>query len=207
MDLNAYNVLSRDELVAQFKLLGGRANKRLERLEKAGMTTTSAYKHGSRAAARTGGNHRFSLSVKGLSTRQIKARMNTVNEFLNDVTSTPGGARKVAEKIGGTIKDLYGLELGSAEEIKSVFEGALYKKLEAKFDPYIAMYVIAEVKKSKGEVKDILKGLKESFADKKQDPKDPESEKGVFFSNSEYKSLSGFLSSWKRWHGLNLYKD
>lgn len=196
MDLNAYNVLSRDELVVQFKLLGGRANKRMERLEKAGMTTTSAYKHGSRAAARTGGNKRFSLSVRGLTTRQIKARMNTVNEFLNDVTSTPGGARKVAQKIGGTVKARYGLDLGSAEDIKAVFEGALYKKLESKFDPYMAMYILAEVQKSDGDVKKILEGLRDTF-----------SKNNVFMSEKEFRSLSGTLGSWKRWHGLSLYND
>lgn len=196
MDLNSYNVLSRAELVAQFKLIGGRANKRLERLEKAGMTTTSAYKHGTKAAARTGGNKRFSLSVRGLTTRQIKARMNTVNEFLNDVTSTPGGARKVAQKIGGTVKARYGLDLGSAEDIKAVFEGALYKKLEARFDPYKAMYILAEVQKADGDVKKILEGLRDTFA-----------KNNVFFSDKEYRSLSGTLSNWKRWHGLTAFKD
>ena len=196
MDLNSYNLLSRDELVAQFKLIGGRANKRLERLEKAGMTTTSAYKHGTKAAARTGGNKRFSLSVRGLTTRQIKARMNTVNEFMNDVTSTPGGARKVAQKIGGTVKARYGLDLGSAEDIKAVFEGALYKKLEAKFDPYMAMYILAEVQKSDGDVKKILEGLRDTF-----------SKNNVFMSEKEFRSLSGTLGSWKRWHGLSLYND
>lgn len=180
-----YNLLSYDELLAQYRLLAGRANKRLERLEKAGMKTGSAYKSAQIATSRMkgarGSGRRFSLSNPG-SVKALRGRMNEVKSFLSDVTSTPAGVRKVGQKIGGTLKSSYGLEL-TPEQIKATFEGALWAKLNNRFGSGTAVKIIAELQKSGGDVKNMLKSLQEQ---------------NIYLSTSEKKSLAATLGNYKR---------
>ena len=183
MDLNAYSVLSHGELVAQYKLLAGRANKRLARLEKAGMTTGSAYKSAMRITSKYGtpGGKRFSAAVPK-NTRTLKARMNEIRSFLEDVTSTPTGVRSVGEKIGSSLSDKYGLEL-DPEQIKATFEGALWSKLNNRYGSATAVKILASLQKSNGSVKDMLKDLQDQH---------------VFLSSREKMSLSATIGNYKR---------
>ena len=186
-----YNALSFEDLLSEYKLLAGRANKRLERLEKSGFTTGSAYKsamrstHGIRKAAGVkiprGSGRRFT-TAKPTSVKELRSRINAVKQFLADETSTPGGVKKVGARIGGTLKNKYGLDL-SPEQIKSTFEGALWSKLNNRFGSGTAVKIIAELQKSGGSVKDALKQLKDQ---------------NIYLSTSEQKSLAATISNYKR---------
>lgn len=185
MDLNSYNTLSFDELLARYRLLADRANKRLKSLERAGMTTGSAYKNAMRVTSRISGpkgsGKRFPLA-KPANARQLKSRINEVQGFLSDVTSTPTGVRSVGQKIGGTISEKYGLDL-DPEEIKQTFEGALWSKLNNRYGSDTAVKIIAALQKSEGNVKDALKALQDQH---------------VFLSGREKMSIAATIGNYKR---------
>lgn len=152
------NLLSFDEALAQYRLLADRANKRLAALEKAGMTRGSAYRSGVRAAAAMReGAKRFTLATPK-SGRVLKARLNAVRGFLSDTTSTPTGVRAVAAKTAKTIKQRYKLDL-KPEQIKSIFESALWEKLDSQYGSDTAVKIMASIQKSKGDVTRTMKSL------------------------------------------------
>lgn len=197
-DLNSYNVLSYDELLAKYRLLAGRANKRMERLEKAGRTVGSAYRSAARSAASmraasgsSGRKDRFPTS-RPADLRELRARINAVQNFLSDQTSTPAGLRKVDATIGVTLKQKYGLRL-DPEQIKATFEGALWNKLNNRFGSATAVQIIASLQRTKGNVQWMLNDL---------------SERNVYLSGKERMSLAATISNYRRANKINyLFPD
>lgn len=193
-----YNLLSFDDLLSEYKTLAGRANKRMERLEKAGMTTGSAYKAGARSASKikassggTGSKFRFPTK-RPADVKELRSRMNAVQDFLNDQTSTPAGVRKVGAKIGGTLKNKYGIDM-SSEQIKATFDGALWSKLNNRFGSGTAVKIIAELQKSKGDVKAALTALQDQ---------------NVYLSGKEKMSIAATIGNYKRANKITyLFKD
>ena len=189
-DLNAYNVLSFDELLAQYRLLAGRANKRLERLEKSSMQKGSAYQAAMRSTAimskGKGSGKRFSTS-RPANLRELRMRTNMVKDFLSDVTSTPAGVKSVESKVGATFQEKFGFNW-NPERMKIVFDTGLWDKLNKRFGSDTAAQVVGSITHSTGDMKAIFKDLEE---------------KGVYLTGKEKQSLSATLGNYKRSHKID----
>ena len=152
-------IKSFDEAFAEYKLLAARANWRLRELEKQGLTRGTAYKTGKRAAAFTSGGKTKGFSVaRPKSGRALKANINAVRGFLEDVTSTPTGYKAVADKIAGTISKKYGMNI-SGENLRGFFESGLWQKLDKQYGSDTAMKIVSSMQKGKGNVTNTLKSL------------------------------------------------
>lgn len=192
-----YNLLSFDDLLSEYKKLAGRANKRMERLEKAGRTTGSAYKSGARSAAKmksaggtSGGKNRFPTK-RPADVKELRSRINAVQSFLNDQTSTLAGLRRVDAKIGVTLKQKYGIVM-DPDQIKATFDGALWSKLNNRFGSGTAVKIIAELQRSWGNVTTMLQNL---------------SDQNVYLSGKERMSLAATINNYKRSNKISyLYK-
>lgn len=136
------------ELKREISRKASMANKRLNRLEKNGLTETPSYRNW----VEYGGGVKF--SVKGKSYNELQAELSRVNSFLDNATSTIRGTNKVlkdmAKATGMSYKnvgDLYGLsaaffELTSKVEqyLNSAMQGASaigYQRIWQSINQYI----------------------------------------------------------------------
>lgn len=185
----ASDLLKTADLISEYKLLAGRANKRLERLEKAGKTG-KAYKSAARAVSTISPGKtkvRFPSGTKGLSDRQIKLRINKMNEFLNQPSSTVSGEKAIYKGVSRTLSERYGLNL-SPDQLGQVFDGALWEKLNTRFGSATAVKILASIQKTGGNAKETLKDL---------------AEKHQYLSKSEKLSLSATINNYMRSNGIN----
>lgn len=180
--------IERDSLLSEMSLLAKRANSRLDRLEKAGRTQSSAYVSAMRATSRVGtkSGKRFSGAGKGMNTRQIKSNINAMKSFLEDPTSTERGQKAIGAKVATTLNDRYGLSVSSADEVKQIFESALYQKLAAKnIGSKTIVKIIGSLKRNKGSVSKSMKELEENKVFLGTDP------------DKLKRSLAGFIGYYK----------
>ena len=179
------NRMTKEQLFDYYKQIAGRANKRLERLEKSGLTNGTAYRTAMKATAtqqiRKSGGRRFSLS-KPKNIQELRSRVRATEGFLSDVTSTPGGIKKVAKKIAKTIEKKYGLTL-TPEQVGQTFESGLWSSLNNRYGSGTAVIIMGSVQKSDGKLKDTLEDL---------------SNKNVYLSESEQRSLGRTMRKYKK---------
>ena len=181
--------IERDRLLSEMKILSKRANSRLDRLVQVGRTQSSAYVSAMRYTSRAGtksGTH-FKLSGAGMNLRQIKAQINEVNAFLKDPTSTETGQKAIRSKVARTLNDRYGLSVSNAEEVKQIFESALYQKLASKnIGSKTIVRIIGSLKRNKGSVSKAMKELEENKVFLGTDP------------DQLKRSLAGFIGYYKK---------
>lgn len=189
------DILGFDDLLAEYDRLAAKADARLRRLEQAGKTGGSAYKSAAQSVPKkpqAGGKPRFRSGGRPKTKREARARINAVNRFLNEESSTLKGQAAIASRIGETIKSKYGLNL-TGEQIKSTFDGALWSKLNQRYGSGTAVKILASIQKSKGSAKKTLEDL---------------AEKNVFLSTNEKKSLAATIGAYARKQGIEkLYED
>ena len=183
-DMNL-NTMTQSQLFDYYKTIAGRANKRLERLEKAGMTSGSAYKRAMRTTSTTqvrkSSGRRFS-TAKPANIGELRKRVREVESFLGNVTSTPGGVRKVSKKIARTIKERYGLDL-SPDQVAQTFDSGLWQKLNERYGSSTAVQILAETQKSAGNMKKVISGL---------------SEQNQYVSEGEWQNIEGVLIEYRK---------
>lgn len=185
-DILSYNQVLSD-LKAEYRKLAKRADQRLVRLEKSGKTTGSAYKFGQMSISRFSTGKRFNVKTPD-NVRALRARINAVKRFLESETSTATGIKNVATRISGTIKSRYGVDI-EPSQLKNVFEGALWSKLQAKhIGSPTAVRVIGSIKKNKGDMKKAFQDLKEQ---------------NVYISTNTKKSISATVGNYMRQNKLD----
>lgn len=198
------NSLTMAELSDYYKTIAGRANKRLERLEKAGLQRGSAYRSAmmstQRMSSGRGSGRRFSMKWPS-NVGELRQRVSAVRTFLSDVTSTPGGVKKVGKKISGTLKSRYGLDL-APEDIRGVFDSALWENLNSRYGSATAVSILGSLKRNQGKIGQVVKDL----ADKNVYTYDKETgeKSAVYLSPGEDKSLRGVLSYYKGKHAIDV---
>ena len=149
------------ELRIEFERLAKRADMRLLRLEQKGLQGTAAYKSAMRMiSSYKAGGTRFRVSLKGLTKAQVASRLNKVRTFLNEKTSTTTGRKQLSNQTCKTIKDKYGLDL-TPDQLEPISEGALWQKLNARFDSKTAAKILGVIQKHKGNMKAVYKELAE----------------------------------------------
>ena len=149
------------ELRIEFERLAKRADMRLLRLEQKGLQGTAAYKSAMRMiSSYKAGGTRFRVSLKGLTKAQVASRLNKVRAFLDEKTSTTTGRKQLSNQTCKTIKDKYGLDL-TPDQLEPIFEGALWQKLNARFDSKTAAKILGVIQKHKGNMKAVYKELAE----------------------------------------------
>lgn len=161
-----YSGLGYDALLKQYKLLVERANKRLLRLEKAGMTGSPAYRSvvhsGAKASARSSGvKVRFTKS-NPKNERVLKMRMNAVQGFLGSETSTREGYRELkktyAPKVSATFRKKFNIDL-TGEQIDALFDSELWDYIDGQFASDTAIRVLGAIQKGEGDVAKTMQSL------------------------------------------------
>ena len=104
--------------------MAAKANKRLQRLEKNGMTEVTAYKK-----FMDGGGAKF--SIQGKTNAEVKAEVNRLNSFLDDVTSTITGINKRAANVA----DRFDIKYKNYKELREK-NAAIFQLLQ-KAEQYI----------------------------------------------------------------------
>ena len=104
--------------------LAAKANKRLNRLEKNGLTEVTAYKK-----FMEGGGAKF--GIQGKTNAEVKAEMNRLNKFLDDVTSTISGVNKRA----AVVADRFDIKYKNYKELRD--KNKVIFELLAKAEQYI----------------------------------------------------------------------
>ena len=153
------NLLSGDDLLSEFRKAVKTANRRMDRLEQAGMTGASAYRmarymigdNGTRFSAKISGGKFDSSDMQQVI--EIRNRMNDVQAFLDSETSTVKGNRESVEKASATLEERYGLVI-APEQMSELFDGALWAKLNAKLqDSKTVAKLIGELQESDGNIR------------------------------------------------------
>lgn len=171
-------------LQAEYRRLAKRADQRLVRLEKGGATAGSAYRS---ASQMTGAERpRFNRGIAS-DARRLRGQINKVRRFLSMETSTKTGIARIESGRAKTLLNEYGIN-ADGEQIKAIFEGALYKKLNDRFGSKTAAAIIGSVQKTGGQVKDTL----ESLADQH-----------VYLSRSDKLSISATIGNYMRSNKLD----
>lgn len=177
------------ELRIEFERLAKRADMRLLRLEQKGLQVTAAYKSAMRMiSSYKAGGTRFRVSLKGLTKAQVASRLNKVRTFLNEKTSTTTGRKQLADQTCETIKDKYGLDL-TPDQLEAVFEGALWQKLNTRFDSKTAAKILGVIQKHKGNMKAVYKDL---------------AEQKIYIDKNDKISISKTIGNFTRKHNIDL---
>lgn len=177
------------ELRIEFERLAKRADMRLLRLEQKGLQVTAAYKSAMRMiSSYKAGGTRFRVSLKGLTKAQVASRLNKVRTFLNEKTSTTTGRKQLADQTCETIKDKYGLDL-TPDQLEAVFEGALWQKLNTRFDSKTAAKILGVIQKHKGNMKAVYKDL---------------AEQKIYIDKNDKISISKTIGNFTRKHSIDL---
>ena len=177
------------ELRIEFERLAKRADMRLLRLEQKGLQGTAAYKSAMRMiSSYKAGGTRFRVSLKGLTKAQVASRLNKVRTFLSEKTSTTTGRKQLADQTCETIKDKYGLDL-TPDQLEAVFEGALWQKLNTRFDSKTAAKIIGVIQKHKGNMKAVYKEL---------------AEQKIYIDKNDKISISKTIGNFTRKHNIDL---
>lgn len=103
------------------------ANKRIKRLEQAGMTSSPAYQS---FMDRRGGEK---FSVRGKSYREVQTEMAEINRYLESATSSITGAKKVMREIASTT----GQHLDFSDFKKSQDQAAAFFEIASKIEQYL----------------------------------------------------------------------
>lgn len=186
------NILGDDDLLKEFKRLVKTANSRLDRLEKAGRTGSKAYRSAMQSINRTnvsipsGGSKGFKkipvnngtpfdrkpindqpnkLRFSARNPKNVKvlrSRMNAVQRFLDDETSTLAGANDLYRSVGGTMRTRYGIDL-TPDQMSALFDGALWQKLNEKYGSKTAFAIIANVQETEGDISKAFQNLAEKY--------------------------------------------
>lgn len=131
-------------LIKEYKRLAVNANARLKRIEndyskRPGYENISkwAYKSARKDIEAFGmplydEQTRFSLATKGLSDKQLMARINAVNRFMESPTSTIRGINSIFNNQVKVINEKYGTDF-TWDELASYFEQQGSEKLEASY--------------------------------------------------------------------------
>lgn len=161
-----YSGLKYSELLKEARLLAERGNKRLLRLERAGMTGSPAYRavvhSGAKSSSRSSGAKvRFTKSDPK-NERVLRARINAMRTFLEAPTSTQTGYKELKKeygpKVSATFRKRYGLDL-TGEQIEAVFESSLWEYLDSQFGTYTAVQVLASIQKGNGDLGRTMKSI------------------------------------------------
>lgn len=178
-----------NELRIEFERLAKRADMRLLRLEQKGLQGTAAYKSAMRMiSSYKAGGTRFRVSLKGLTKTQVASRLNKVRTFLNEKTSTTTGRKELSNQTCKTIKNKYGLDL-TPDQLEAVFEGALWAKLNTRFDSKTAAKIIGVIQKHKGNMKAVYKEL---------------AEQKIYIDKNDKISISKTVGNFTRKHNIDL---
>ena len=166
-------------LRSEYKRLAKRADQRLVRLEQGGLTGGSAYRSASQMTGSD--NPRFNRGI-ATDARRLRGQINKVRRFLGMETSTKTGIAKIESGRSKTLKNEYGIE-ADGEQIKAIFEGALYKKLNDRFGSKTAATIIGSIQKTEGQVKQTLQELADQH---------------VYLSRSDKLSISATIGNYMR---------
>lgn len=185
------DILNYDDLLREFKKIAKRADQRLVRLEQTGKQEGTAYRSAMRKiSAFTPGGKRF--NVKPPKTiRGLRSKMSAVREFLAAESSTVTGQKNISKRIRNTIKDRYGLDIKNDDQLRAVFEGGLWSKLNEMFGSDTAVKLIASVQKKNGNIKAAIEEQMEKH----------------YTSPSEGRQTEDVMNEWKDARGLEFIFD
>lgn len=186
------DVLSYDNLLKEFKKMAKRADQRLVRIEQAGKTNVGAYRGAMRRISQfSPGGTRFNIKPPK-DVRQLRSRINAVKEFLSTQTSTAKGRKALASQVRAKIKDKYGLDLKSDEEVEALFEGELWSQLNQRFGGSdTVIMILATVQQSDENVKEAILNAREKFFVSDQEAEDAEAIIGQFIQDSNIGKIFG----------------
>lgn len=150
----------RIDLEKEYRKLAKTADERLVRLEKlskeAGYEKVTEYAY--RVAMRdirswSGSEARRFNRKPPKNTNQLKAKIADIKKFLDSVTSTKSGIKKIYDKRVSRFNKDYGTDF-SSEELAEFFRSTLYKKMDAKpIDSDVIFRAVGEMSKNKDEIK------------------------------------------------------
>lgn len=103
------------------------ANKRISRLEQAGMTSSPAYQS---FMDRRGGEK---FSIRGKSYREVQTEMAEINRYLDSATSSITGAKKVMREIATTT----GADLDFSDFKKSQEQASAFFEIASQIEQYL----------------------------------------------------------------------
>jgi len=174
-----------NEMLAEFRALAKRADQRLVRLEQRGQTNLSAYRSAAKTITARHGAGAVLRFNRGPSkdTRVLAGQINEVKHFLSMKESTRIGQREIWEKTAATLKDRYGLNTMSGGQIKQIFDGALWEKLNARFGSATAVKVLACIQKNDGQMKQVFADL---------------AEKHVYLDTTDKRSINATVNNYMR---------
>lgn len=154
---------SYNDMLAEFRQLAKRADQQLVRMEKAGATNVGSYRSAmSMIKQRHGdsGKPRFN-KAPSKDKRVLSGQINEVKSFLDMKTTTATKRRDVYNRTRNTLNERYGLHIESEGQLKAIFDGALWAKLNAKLGSSTAVKVLSTIQKNNGDMKEAFKQLEE----------------------------------------------
>lgn len=111
MDITEFMGLSKSQLRQAVSRLADAANKRLRRLENAGINSMAAFE-----VQESGGK----FSTRGKDEYQLQAEFQRARQFITDATSTVKGATTMMRAATATVKSVFGLSLSLEEYNKLI---------------------------------------------------------------------------------------
>lgn len=189
---------SYDELLATYRKLAKKADRRMRELEKISQTeefknaTRFAYKQAARDAMEWGANPdkpRFDIAAPKKKA-QLQAKIHDIESFLAKDTSTKRGIVSIYQKSAASLNEHYeGLNV-TWSDLKPLFESQLYKNLDKKYGSKVAVRAIAKMTNNRMTVFKAIKRSKESNI--------ITSEKDIFVKSAIDKAVSEYSDDVKK---------
>lgn len=125
--------------------------------------------------------------------RVLSGQLNEVKSFLAMKTTTASKRRDVFDRTRNTLNDRYGLHIESEGQLKAIFDGALWAKLNAKLGSSTAVKVLSSIQKNDGDIKKAFQDLEEQH---------------VFLSSRTKMSIGASVGNYMRLNKLDyLFND